>query len=757
MNNLRSLVIAASAIITAMTGTAQAGDISLPLSQIATSRDAGGITFSMPSLWGTHISAVRADIVIGNMEVARHTFSGSDGAFRFRDGEKILAVMDVSPDRFAYEAEFSTIPERGDTLRLEVSSSGLSCETGRDILASVDMNASRLVVEIDDADGVRLPVVEGLLGDELGRKQPLRLWTPRGVNSSALLHSASLIAQGWALRAPERKPDVQAAHLPPAQSSTFALLPGIDIDSMPSGTHVIFGTADQLAGFVSERILAEIRGPYVRVLQAPGKTFRIFVLVSGTSDSDLATAARAVGTPYFSWPDGAGVIFKTDNRTVVDAGARLPPIAWGPNDADEDDVAYSFEELGYQTFTAEGNSGAIRIPVVVPEALKSADEDDVISLSIDAAYSPGFDPSSAWTVMLGTDRFIASIPMDRPAGGRIDNATVDIPIRLLRPGRDSIVIEPHVRPEGASPCSYMKNDALKTTIFSTSAISVPYIGGAAVTRSLANWTSTGLLVPTGNYSDSTWIVASHGDETVSAVLTLLARQAADVGRPLSNLAVTYDRHAPGQNLVVIGTHSDVTSLLLNNPLPRSNAPFDAAQNEDRTIAGVFSGYANLSSIFGDQSDKKRRVLNELGNLRSNTDVPERVAAIFGYTERDKTIVGISAASRDVIYQDIAKLTANERWEKIHGDITLYDPRTDELTIRSVVNPEQRIDPATDLLGSLRNQIENNGRYFTMRWIAMGLGAIFLTAFAIRFLIGFHSRGTSGRAPSSRKERDDPSR
>lgn len=756
MNGFRSLVIAASAIVTAMTA-AHAGEISLPLSQIVTSRDSGGMNFSMPSLWGTHINAVRADIVIGNMDAARHALPGNGGALRFRDSQNILAVTDISPERFAYEFEFSRIPKRGDTLRLDVSSSGISCETGRDVLAAVDMNASRLIVEIDDANGVRLPIVEGLLGADLGREQPLRLWTPHGINSSALLHSASLIAQGWALRATERKPDVEAARLPPAQAGTFALLPGTEIDSMPPGTHVIFGTADQLSGFVSERILAEIRGPYVRVLQAPGKAFRIFVLVSGTSDRELAIAARAVGTPYFSWPDGAGVIFKTDNRTVVDAGTPLPPIAWGPNGANDSNVAYSFEELGYPTFTTEGNSGTIRIPVVVPDTLEFADTDDVITLNIDGAYSPGFDPASAWTVTLGTDRFIASIPMDRPAGGRIDNATVNIPIRLLRPGQDFIVIEPHVRPEGWSPCSYVENDKLKTTIFSTSAISVPYIGGAAVTRSLANWTSTGLLVPSGSHSDSTWIVASHGDETVSAALTLLARQAADTGRPLSNLAMTYDWHAPGQNLVVIGTHSDVTSLLLNDPSQRSNAPFDVTEKEDSTIGGAVSAYANLSNIFGDQGDKKRRVMAELGKLRSNADSPERVAAIFGYTERDKTIVGISAASRDVIHQDIAKLTASERWKKIYGDIALYDPRTDELTIRSVVNPEQRIDPATDLLGSLRNQIENNGRYFTMRWIVMGLGAILLTALSIRFLIGFHSRGTTGRSLGSRKERDDPSR
>lgn len=732
-------------------GHAIAGEISIPLAQLDGKTDGNGAyNFRMPSLWGADITNTGMEIVLDNAAVATQS-----GSIRYSDEDTILGTTDMAPERFAYETMFSRIPRRGSTLHMNVAMSGKPCGTGAEILSSVDRQASHLIIGTDDGHGIRLPIIEALLGPDFGLHQPLRLWTAHGIASNGDLLSAALITQGWALRAPERDLSVEVNRLVPTDRPDFDLMPGIAMSTIPAGANILVGTQDDFSGLVSERILREISGPYVRVLLVPGKTFRTIILVSGRNEREVATAARAVGTPYFSWPDGTGVIFKVDNDKPSAAIQQAPAIAWGPNDKNSGPVTYTFSALGIDARTRTGNSGEIRLPLVVPEKISDEPETGHIRLALHAIYGPGFSSSSAITVTLGDDRLVGVYPLDKPSGGVINQAVVDIPIHLLRPGKDVIVLSPHLSTEGTNNCSAGSVDGLKTTIFADSTLTVPYIGGADVHRSLANWTSSGLLVPAAENKGSTWIVASRGDETISAALAIFARQAATVRHPLRDTALTFDWNAPAANKVIIGTHADVIGVLNREPLQDDATPFDSSQPKASGIAKLVSDYSGFSRLFGVDEDRRGRILDALHKLRISSDNPSRVAAIFAYSTHDTSIVGISAASPNDIKSDITALAEPDRWNRIHGDITLYDPRTDELSATTVVNPQQTANPATGLFSSLSENIRNTAKDNPAAWVLIGIAVIGAFAFAVRFLL--HSGGGNNRNINREKGRNDPSR
>lgn len=732
-------------------GLASASEISIPLEQLDGKTDGSdAMSFRMPSLWGTNITNTGMEIVLDNTGTTAQSAS-----IRYKDENTPLGAIGISPERFAYETTFSRVPRRGSQIHMDVAAPGSSCAYGAEILSSVDRQASRLIIHTDDAAGIRLPIIEALLGPDLGLHQPLRIWTPHGIASNGDLLSVGMIAQGWALRAPERDLSIHVGRLVPTDHPDFDLMPGVSMDAIPAGTNILVGNLDDFSGLISERILREISGPYVRILLVPGKPFRSIILVSGRSEREIAIAARAVGTPYFSWPDGAGVTFKVDDDRQSETVRQPPAIAWGPNDKDAAPTTYTFAELGIDTRTRNGNSDDIRIPLVVPEKIAGENSDRNIRLALHAVYGPGFSSSSAITVTLGGDRLVGVYPLDKRSGGFLNGTTVDIPIRLLHPGKDVIVLSPHLSSEGASACSTGSADNLKTTIFADSTVTVPYIGGGDVHRSLANWTSSGLLIPATENKGSTWIIANRGDETISAALTILARQAATVKHPLYDIALTFDWNAPAANRVVIGTHADVIGALKREPLQDDVTPFDASQPKTRGVGRLISDYSGLSRLFGVDEDRRGRILDELHKLRVSSENPSRVASIFAYSTHDTSVVGISAASTKDIRADISAIVSPERWNRIHGDITLYDPRTDELSAVTVVNPQQTTNPATGLFSSLSDDIRDTAKDNSAAWVLIGLGVIAAFAFAVRFLL--RSGGGNNRNINREKSRNDPSR
>jgi hypothetical protein len=309
--------------------------------------------------------------------------------------------------------------------------------------------------------------------------------------------------------------------------------------------HVLVGTPDELAPMFAKNELPAIAGPNV-LLDSIGDG-RARLVVTGRTPDEVVTAAHALAVLQDSLTPDAKALFPP-------AEAATQPMPLTGRSVLRGDTTYSFNDLGVATTTIDG-PGVHRVSVPLPlPADYYTQENAQGELSLDFAYSAAMGAGSVMNVLVNTE-FIQGVFFDRGAGERFTNYRLHVPVRLLRPGANTLDFQLATHPykEGGA-CTSQKAEYPFAQLMGTSTIHLPEAGHAAVLPDLALFGAAGFpfVSNDGNAAGRVY-VASPALE--GSALTLIGKLAQTVGGPVSGwqIIVGVPERIPGQAIVLATT------------------------------------------------------------------------------------------------------------------------------------------------------------------------------------------------------------
>lgn len=133
---------------------------------------------------------------------------------------------------------------------------------------------------------------------------------------------------------------------------------------------------------------------------------------------------------------------------------------------------YLFKELGWNTTTYRGHRGELgELPFTLPTDLL-LEENRMIELSFNLVYSAKMRADSLLSIDLN-NKFIASIPLDNDQGGFYQAYQIRLPLRYLKPGRNTLTLRPVLTPLISGDCKMTQSSHLAVTVFDDSKLIIP--------------------------------------------------------------------------------------------------------------------------------------------------------------------------------------------------------------------------------------------------------------------------------------------
>jgi hypothetical protein len=175
-----------------------------------------------------------------------------------------------------------------------------------ELWTNIDTASSRLTFEYELVS-VRESLAElAALIDPLGWN-PYRLviMTPSGNLEASDLALGAGLSEGVAALLKYRPLKVSHAAVLPASSEMRERASGrvALIGNAADNDAILFGTADQIAGYLTDAMAAEIVGPYIGLARHVSDNSRFVLVISGRDTDEIAVAARAFTLAGASLPD----------------------------------------------------------------------------------------------------------------------------------------------------------------------------------------------------------------------------------------------------------------------------------------------------------------------------------------------------------------------------------------------------------------------------------------------------------------------
>lgn len=453
----------------------------------------------------------------------------------------------------------------------------------------------------------------------------------------AMLRAGSLVAQGIALRLRNVPLEVIATKPRKVAYPLPAPLGGLDPEAFGPRDGVLFGTIDQLAPLVGSAIAEDVRGPYLAVYPLPADPRRLVVVVSGRDEAELKTAATAFAFLDAPFPE-------TPSAVVRDVALPTWPDYAGHNVLALGQT-YSFQDLNVATQTLDGlNKAEAALTVALPADAWVLGSDK-LPLSLHFSHGANLRANSVVTILVN-GQFADAIPISDTRAHVYEGQRVALPLRLFRPGQNTITIAPHFLPEGEGACKPIPTDGLPMTIFRDSTLTVPKLPHFAEMPDLALFGRTGFpytRTPDGN-GTRLW-VGGYDLNTLAAAWTLMGRLAQTSGMPLFRMQCSFDPSAPPDDLLVVGPRAALPSDLL--------ARLDARRADDQPAAA------------------RTAVTFAVGNAAPETLMAAQLESPYA---RGKTATIFTAESARSLRNGVHSFVHPAAWDGLQGSRTDWDPR-----------------------------------------------------------------------------------
>jgi hypothetical protein len=549
-----------------------------------------------------------------------------------------------------------------------------------ELWTQIDPVASRFVVRAAPrAVPLRLDRLDDLFDKRSWDEAPLVPVLTAVQPDATLLPALSLVAQGIGQRYDYLPVRVTSARLPAQLDAVAAQL--------PAGARgaVAVGLLPQMAPLLAGLELPREGGPGAVLRRLPGDESRFLLVLAAPDAAGLEQVARAFAMPRMPWPDKPWATVSQLRMpplgAVTGAAASLRPST----------QAFPLSAQGWRTTTLTGMGGGGASVRFWNPAWQGR-----VQVRVHAAYAAGMAPQSALNV-LANGAMHGSIPLDNVAGGVYDNYAVTVPAGALRPGWNTLTLQPVLIPHGnGGECQAFFPGNLAVTVYEDTTLQT--FGGSALERP-----DLGLLAYSGRPMPDVPVglgmvlqLTDAQDATVGAGLTLLSKLAQVFRGPLLRTQLAVGEAKDASNRLWVGPVGGLPEGV------RRAAGLDAQGALDVPVPLIQTSHVPVreGQVLLALRDQLDAFGAEPGTISAQAAVAPalqgRSAAVATLMKGDPVTV-FTALDAVALEAGMRQLVGHGAWSQLKGSVALWRPGEEPL---QTVTPEDAPFTAYSLRGGL---------------------------------------------------------
>jgi hypothetical protein len=546
----------------------------------------------------------------------------------------------------------------------------------------------------------------------------------------ALLQAGSLVGQGFALRVgdlPVAFRPVLAERTPGSDRGVFAQL----ARTWPLAAYqVLMGTANELAPFLGRELAAAITGPYLAVLPIDGNADHVMLVVSGTSEAEVSSAAAAFADHRTPLP-------RLDRAVVKPLPLDLVPSARSVAAGE----TYSFRKLGmHRGPTGNGTEPSTVVPVDMPPEFFAADNRKA-RMTLDFKHTPNLAPGSVVDLRVNSS-YRSPIALDKPQEGTYQGYSISFPLNLLRPGENRIVFEPQIRAAEGDGCPTRTEYTRSIDISEHSMLELPPVARVTHQPDLHLFHSTGYpYTAPGEEGRSEIVIPDRGDEGIAGAWTLAAKLAQMADQPLHQLRLGFTPSGESRHLILIGTLDRVAPTLKKWMGIDPDSVTDPRDKESRLSASPAegAGVTGLPDVVRAWGARAwREAADWFGRLGPTPSLaqtpkdgiglgaPDGLLGAYAHAPSGKTVTVVAAVTAANLSRSVQELVNPALWSQAEGDLMVWDAEGQVVQSRPVT-ASVRTAPLPGEPGEFLLYLNSLLASRPLLWILAAVSGLFLFA------------------------------
>jgi hypothetical protein len=608
--------------------------------------------------------------------------------------ERVIAQFPLKPDQPDAIADIKIpldlITSDFNRLKFEVAQhNSLECEdpTSAELWTQIDSVNSYLSVSVEAHPiSGQLSQLSKLVNRKFWDSYELNLVTVGDDISEAQLGWGASIAQMMALRLDyvpfklhHARSKTRLVPVSGAEELASHRFPMLDQTELLGRDTVLVGTATQLEALLGTEFTAAVTGAYLAIYPLDEDPAHFLLVVSGTTNDEVALAANALGFHNFPFPE---------NQSTIVSEWKLPEIPrYAARNAIAPNARYDFSTLGYQTTTYRGfkasNLAEGEIKFWLPPDFFTAGRENV-ELSLHLAYGAALRSDSVLNILVN-NRFERAIGLNDPAGAMYRDYQIIIPLNAFSPGPNVITFEPRMMPSVADFCVIGQSENLALTLFDDSEIRFPELTHFTSLPDLDLFAKTGFPYTTVQADEYAALqVAGKDSQTVGAALSLVGKLAQLVDVPLKSLQVSFDAVPDNVDILLVGAASEIdqkfmaaTDFALGNP-SRVALPLETTVNPDRVnrsrLAELLDRATGEPDPVTDLRTPQQLHITKTGTLGGYKLMLQTESPL----SRSRTLTILTASNTTDLAEGVNSLVNPEIWNNLNGHMVLWRDKLNTL-------------------------------------------------------------------------------
>ncbi|MBB4265081.1 cellulose biosynthesis cyclic di-GMP-binding regulatory protein BcsB [Roseospira visakhapatnamensis] len=546
-----------------------------------------------------------------------------------------------------------------------------------ELWTEIDTSRSEIIVNgTRNNDSITLARLDQVFSPGIGGVRDLTVVTPDVTVRPGALYWSGLIAQSTGLR----------LQYEPAIIRHQALGSG----SLPDTDQVMAGTVNDLRGSLPNFPWRSVTGPVIAVLPAGSGGQAMRLVITGTSDDEVTTAALALLFIDFPLADAWWM-----RVNAIEGGGEQPV---GVRKFLVPGTTYTLKDLGVPSLLIDGSGGTVRndIALLMPADLW-AGENAQVKLFLDLTYGAAFHPTSVFNIFLNGDLEHA-IHLNDKAGGSFREYEVRIPLRSFSPGYNTLTFESYLVAEQLEPCVTFYKENLVMTLFNSSSLVLPKAEHYVPLPDLQLLAKTGIPLFQPDRLRSTGVgVLNTSPEVITAALTLVGKLTQVAAAPLPGLEVVPRNPTDKEHVLLVGTVQSLRPDLFRRAGATlgevQRIPYESHQyaDEERQQAseavaaddgGGLGGW--FDSVLGEGDESAGAPAEPAPTRTASSPGPRNYVAhgaglgdtaiIMGFpspNQSDGTVTLVTAETAEALLAGVARLVDPAFWDALKGDIMIW--------------------------------------------------------------------------------------
>ncbi len=423
---------------------------------------------------------------------------------------------------------------------------------------------------------------------------PLSVVTGTEHVSEAQMAAATLVVEGLGLRMGFRPLDIDVygASTGSALKPEAGKFPGLSSAVVKGRDVLLVGRRSELSRYLDPEIYAlTSAGPFVGVFPAQDGDSLILV-VSGTTDEELMTAARSVAEPDFKFSDVA-------MENIKDKWAFKQPVQAKPGTAEP------FEQFDFRTTGSRG----VKVQPISFEFRAPADygakKGDLATVRLHFSYGAGLRKDSSMNIKLN-GQFAVAVPLSEPSGSEFQKYEVRVPAQYVHPGYNQVTFEP-VFLAHKDRCDMTRDEGMVLTIYEDSTLELPPASVVPKAPDLERF-SQGFWP----LQDELRLYLTERDTQTAAAALTFAASIAQKNRAPFEVELRYSPFEAG-HMMAIGPSGGLSDFV-TKALPLQKYTWSAEGSEAGLLQAVEGRRVITAFLAGDSAVLKKavRVLDDKG-------------------------------------------------------------------------------------------------------------------------------------------------